>query len=203
MKKPPKSGNSPNFNAKDTKPSFLTSKAKSAFNRLRLTFTKAPIFWHFDPECHIRIKTDVLGYIIGGMLRELASGTSPDGIVTKTDLGQYHPVAFFSKKMIPAKTWYKTHNIKLLAIVEILKTWHHYLEGCKHEILVLTDHNNLRRFIDIKSLSFNQVHWSQELSQYHFRINYGKGKANGAANALSRFSQRSLDEEKELQAENG
>ena len=42
-KKPPKSGNSSNFNAKDTGPSFLTSKARSAFNRLRLAFTKAPI----------------------------------------------------------------------------------------------------------------------------------------------------------------
>ena len=33
------------------------------------------------------------------------------------------------------------------------KTWRHYLEGCKHKVLVLTDHNNLRRFMDMKSLS--------------------------------------------------
>ena len=38
-----KSGNSPNFNAKDNKPSFLTPKARAVFNRLRLAFTKAPI----------------------------------------------------------------------------------------------------------------------------------------------------------------
>ena len=152
-KKPPKSGNSPNFDAKDTGPNFLTPEAKSAFNCLQLTFTEAPILRHFDPKCHIRIETDASGYAIGGVLSQLASGTSPDGVVTKTDLGQWHPIAFFSRKMIPAETWYETHNGKLLAIVEAFKTWHHYLEGCKHEILVFTDHNNLHCFMDTKSLS--------------------------------------------------
>ena len=59
--------------------------------------------------------------------------------------------------MIPAKTWYETYNAELLAIVEAFKTWRHYLEGCKHEVLVLTDHNNLRQFMDTKSLSCRQV----------------------------------------------
>ena len=59
--------------------------------------------------------------------------------------------------MIPAETQYKTHNGKLLAIVEAFKTWHHYLEGCKYKVLILTDHNNLRDFIDTKNLSSRQV----------------------------------------------
>ena len=74
--------------------------------------------------------------------------------------------------MIPVETWYKTHNGKLLAIVEAFKTWRHYLKGCKHEVLVFTDYNNLCRFIDTKSLSSRQVRWAQKLSQYHFWINY-------------------------------
>ena len=148
-----KSENSPNFGATKTGLSFLTPGAREAFNHLRLAFTEAPILWHFDPECHIWIETDVSGYAIGGVLSQLASGTSPDGVVTKTDLGQWHPVAFFSRKMIPAETRYETHDGELLAIVEAFKTWRHYLEGCKHEVLVLTDHNNLRCFMDIKSLS--------------------------------------------------
>ena len=49
-------------------PKFLTSKAKKAFNRLRQAFTEAPILRHFDPECHIRIETNVSGYAIGGVL---------------------------------------------------------------------------------------------------------------------------------------
>ena len=82
-----KSGNSPNSGTTETEPSFLTPEARLAFNRLRLAFTKAPILWHFDLECHIQIETDASGYAIGGVLSQLASGTSPDGVVTKTDLG--------------------------------------------------------------------------------------------------------------------
>ena len=152
-KKLSKSGNSTNFDATEDGPKFLTPDARTAFNRLRLAFTEAPILRHFDPECHIRIETDASGYAIGGVLSQLTSGTNPDRVVTKADLGQWHPVAFFSRKMIPAETRYETHNGELLAIVEAFKTWRYYLEGCKHEVLVLTDHNNLCRFMDTKSLS--------------------------------------------------
>ncbi len=74
--------------------------------------------------------------------------------------------------MIPIKTRYEIYDGKLVAIVEAFKTWRHYLEGCKHEFLMLTDHNNLQRFMDSKSLSSRQVRWAQELSRYHFRIDY-------------------------------
>ena len=74
-----------------------------------------------------------------------------------SDQGQWHLVAYFSRKMIPAEMRYKTHDGELLAIVEAFKTWKQYLEGCKHEVLVLTDYNNLCRFMDTKSLSSRQV----------------------------------------------
>ena len=104
--------------------------------------------------------------------------------------------------MISAETRYETHNAELLAIVEAFKTWRHYLEDCKHEVLVLTNHNNLPRFMDTKSLSSRQVRWAQELSRYHFRIDYRQGKANAAADALSRYPQRNQQEEESLRAEN-
>ena len=34
-------------------PTFLTFGTKKAFKQLKQAFTKAPIFWHFNPECHI------------------------------------------------------------------------------------------------------------------------------------------------------
>ena len=46
---------------------------------------------------------------------------------------------------------------ELLAIVETFKTWRYYLKGSRHEVLVLTDHNNLRQSMDMKSLSSKQV----------------------------------------------
>ena len=102
-KKLSKSGNSTNFDATKDRPKFLTLDARTAFNRLRLAFTEALILWHFDPECHIWIETDALGYAIDGVLNQLTFGTCPNEVVIKTDLGQWHPVAFFSRKMIPAE----------------------------------------------------------------------------------------------------
>ena len=104
--------------------------------------------------------------------------------------------------MISAKTCYKTHDAELLAIVETFKNWRHYLEGCQYEIPVLTNYNNLRRFMNPKILSPCQVLWAQELSRYYFRIDYYQGKSNRAADTLSHYPQRSQGEEEILQAEN-
>ena len=68
--------------------SFLTPKTRLAFIQLRHAFIKAPIFYYFDPESHIRIKTNASGYAIGGVLSQLFSGTRLDGVVTKADLSQ-------------------------------------------------------------------------------------------------------------------
>ena len=168
---------------------FLTPEARLTFTQLRQAFVEASILHHFDPKSHIWIETDVSGYAIGDVLSQLFSGTQPDGVVTKNNLGQWHLVAFFFKKIIPTEIWYETHDNKLLAIVEVFKIWRHYLKGCKHKVLVLTDYNNRRHFMDTKNLSFNQVHWAQEISRYHFRINYWQGKANRAADALLQYLQ--------------
>ena len=91
---------------------FVISGAKIAFIELRQAFLKAPIFHEFNPEYYIRIETDASGYAIGGVLSQLILD----------NLDQWHPVAFFSQKMILAKTRYETYDGELLAIVEAFKT---------------------------------------------------------------------------------
>ena len=104
--------------------------------------------------------------------------------------------------MIPAKTYNKTYNAELLVIVKVFKSCHHYLEGCQGKVLMLTNHNNLCPFINIKSLSFCQVRCAQELFRYYFRINNYQGKANKAVNALFRYLKQSQGKEKILQDKN-
>ena len=171
---------------------FLILGAKLAFTELSQAFLKALILHHFDPERYIQIETDVLGYAIGEVLSQL----------TLNNLDRWHPVLFFSQKMILAETRSETYDGELLAIVEAFKTWRHYLEGSQHKVLMLINHNNLRQFMDTKSLSSRQVRWAQELSRYHFQIDYCQGKANEVADALSQYPQRNADEENALQAEN-
>ena len=182
-------------------PTFLIPGAREAFNQLRQAFTKAPILRHVDLEYHIRIETDTSSYAIGGIQSQLTSDQvtlDSESISTKSEFDQWHPVANFPWKMIPAETCYETYNGEFLAIIEAFKTLRHYLEGCKHEVLVLTDYNNLRRFMDTKRLSSRQVCWAQKLSRYHFQIDYYQDKVNGAADTLSRFPQRSQNEKEKF-----
>ena len=58
---------------KTVRSDFFILRAKLAFTKLRQTFLKTPILHHFDPERHIRIKTDVSRYAIGGFLSQLTS----------------------------------------------------------------------------------------------------------------------------------
>ena len=52
-KKQSESGDLPNFGIKKAGPNFQTFDIRKAFNCLWLVFTKAPVLWHFDSECHI------------------------------------------------------------------------------------------------------------------------------------------------------
>ena len=147
---------------KKTELGFFKFRARIAFTKLKQAFIKAPILHHFDPERYMRVKTNASGYAIDEVLSQL----------TSDDLSQRHLVAFFFQKMISAKTRYKTHNDEFLAIVGVFKTWRHYLERSQYEMLVFTNYNNLRQFINTKSLSSKQVRWAQELFYYHFQIDY-------------------------------
>ncbi len=128
--------------------------------------------------------------------------THKDPNSSKSEISQWHLVAFFFQKMIPTETWYKTHDEEFWVIVEAFKTWCQYLKGCKYEVLILIDHNNFRQFMNTKSLSSCQVRRAQEFSRYYFRIDYRQRKVNAVADTLSHFSQRSQAEEKTLQDEN-
>ena len=160
---------------------FLTLEAIQAFDRLKQAFVTAPVLWHFDVKLPIRVEADVSRHTISGILCQ------------QDEDGHWHSIAYYSHKMIPAEWNYKTHNAELLVIVEAFKHWRHYLESSQHKVFVLTDHNNLQKFMDTKRFSDCQVHWAQELSRYNFRIDYCQD-THKPADALSRPTQEDIDD---------
>lgn len=46
------------------RPGFLTHGARLAFTKSKQIFTKVPIFYHYDPKCHISVKIDIFEYTI-------------------------------------------------------------------------------------------------------------------------------------------
>ena len=95
---------SSNSGNKKAETGFLTLEARLPFTQLRQAFIEALIFDHFDAKRRIWIETDISSYAIGGVLSQLSFKTRLDGVVTNIDFGQWHPIAFFSRKMISAKT---------------------------------------------------------------------------------------------------
>jgi hypothetical protein len=58
-----------------------------------------------------QLKTDASGFAFTGVI-----------IQQQEQGGQWHPVAFWSRKMLSAEMNYETHNQDLLAFMEVFKT---------------------------------------------------------------------------------
>jgi hypothetical protein len=148
---------------------------QQAFDKLRDAFVNAPVLIHFDPTKPIRLETDASGFAIAAILSQ--PGEWP---VKPGERPNWHPVAFFSRKLDAAEMNYGTPDQELLAIVKSFVHWRHYLEGSAYPIQVLSDHNNLRHFMTTSAISRRQARWAQELSAYDFEIAYRPGKTNPA-----------------------
>ena len=142
-------------------------EARASFRQLKDAFTSAPFLRHFDPALRMVLQTDASDFAISG-------------IVSQPFEGRLHPVAFFSRKMIPAELNYDTGDKEMLAIVESLKHWRHYFEGSRFPILVESDHKNLEAFLTTKTLSRRQARWMLLLSNYDLEIKHLKGTLNPA-----------------------
>jgi hypothetical protein len=99
----------------------------------------------FDATKPATLEIDVLDYALGACL----SQPSLDG--------KLRLVAYYARKFLTAEVNYSTLDKELLAIVDALKHWKHYLEGVTHKIKVFSDYKNLRNFTTTKELNRRQL----------------------------------------------
>ena len=150
----------------------LTPEALSSFNQLKDAFTSAPFLRHFDPSLPITVCTDASDFAISGIL-------------SQTHEKRPHPVAFYSRKLTSAEINYDTGDKEMLAIIETLKHWRHYLEGARYTVRVDSDHKNLETFLSTKVLNRRQARWLMLLSNFNLEIKHLQGILN-PADAASR-----------------
>ena len=84
-----------------------------------------------DLDKEMQVKVDMLDYVIEGVL------------LTKCEDGKWRLVVFISKSLNATEQNYEIHNKKMLAVIQCLEVWRHYLEGEKIEFKVWTDYKNL------------------------------------------------------------
>ena len=77
---------------------------------------------------------------------------------------KWHPIGFTSKSLSPAERNYTIYNKELLSVIRGLEEWRHILEGTKHTIEILNDHQNLMYFQMAQMLNYHQAQWSLYLS---------------------------------------
>uniref|UniRef100_A0A8C5PCP2 ribonuclease H n=1 Tax=Leptobrachium leishanense TaxID=445787 RepID=A0A8C5PCP2_9ANUR len=118
-----------------------TEEAQRAFNKLKESFTQAPILKQPDINLPYSLETDASDIALGAILSQ-KSGIK----------NLLHPVAFYSRRLTPAEKNYSVGEKELLAIKSALEEWRHLLEGAKHPVVVYTDHRNLEYLRTAKRL---------------------------------------------------
>jgi RNase H-like domain found in reverse transcriptase/Reverse transcriptase (RNA-dependent DNA polymerase)/Integrase zinc binding domain/Retroviral aspartyl protease/Chromo (CHRromatin Organisation MOdifier) domain len=146
---------------------------ETAFAKLKAAIAQGPVLILPNPSLPFVVHTDASGFAVGAVLQQ--------------DQGKgLQPIAFLSKKMLDAETRYPVHEQELLAIIQALTAWRHYLHGSK--FIVRTDHKSLQFFQTQPMLSGRQARWKDVLANFDFDIEYVEGKANVVADGLSRRS---------------
>jgi hypothetical protein len=156
-----------------TNPWHWAARQQTAFDELRNALTTAPILIYPDPNKPFVVGTDASDFATGAVLQQ--------------DLGRgLQPIAFMSRKLNDAQRNYPVHEKELLAVVDALKQWRHYLQGARFTVRVLTDHITLKYFHQQPKLSPRQVRWSELLTNFDLSIEYRPGRTNTVPDALSR-----------------
>ncbi|SLM35915.1 reverse transcriptase domain protein [Lasallia pustulata] len=151
------------------------SKIKS-FELFKQRVVTAPVLQYFDRTRKAILKTDSSDHVNAGVLCQYVD----DKVL--------HPVAFYSKNMVPAECNYEIYDKELLAIIRCLEHWRPELEATELPVEIFTDHKALEHFMTSKELTRQQVPWAKKLSEYNFKIMYQTGAKNIKADALTQFA---------------
>lgn len=149
---------------------------ENSFNNIKIAFKDGTMLAHFDPQKQTILETDASEYVTAAILSQYDNNNV------------LRPVAFMSKKMLPAECNYEIFDKELLAIVKAFETWTSELGSVESPTLILSDHKNLECFTTTKKLNRRQARWNEFLADFNFKIVFRPGKQGGKPDALTRIS---------------
>ncbi|WVZ93534.1 hypothetical protein U9M48_039505 [Paspalum notatum var. saurae] len=142
-------------------------KCEEAFGTLKKLLTSAPVLTQPDITKPFDVYCDASGSGLGCVLMQ-------EGRV----------IAYASSQLRKHEVNYPTHDLELLAVVNALKKWRHYLLG--NTCHIYTDHKSLKYIFTQPELNMRQRRWLELIKDYDLEVHYHPGKANVVADALSR-----------------
>ncbi|BHF63679.1 hypothetical protein SprV_0200667300 [Sparganum proliferum] len=158
-------------------PLELTGEALTAFERIKNSLADATLLTHPAPEAQLSLMVDASTVAVGAVLQQHLAGST-------------QPLAFFSKKLLPAETRYSTFDRELLAIYLAVKHFRHFLEG--QEFTIFADHKPLTFAIHSRSdkLSPREIRHVDYISQFTSDIRHIDGLYPHPDDSLSSGGQR-------------
>ena len=97
---------------------------------------------------------------------------------------QGHPIAYLSRTLALKQQALSAYEKEFLAAVLAMEKWRPYLLG--RHFIIKTNHSSLKYLMEQKITTTFQSKWLPKLMGFNNKIVYKKGKANMAANSLSR-----------------
>ena len=149
-------------------------RQQKAFEELKERFTMELVLVIPNLDKEMRVEADTSDFTTGGVL------------LMKCEDEKWRLVAYISKSLNKAERNYEIHDKEMLAIIQCLEAWRHFLEGAKDWFEIWTDHKNLEYFMKAQKLNRRQVRWSLYLSRFDFTLKYVASKSMRRADSLSR-----------------
>jgi len=148
---------------------------EQAFQHVKKIIMSAEILKPADLSRPFVMYTDASPFGLGAVLMQRNS-----------DDGFLHPIEFWSRKLQNAERNYTINDKELMAIVDGLKHWRHWLSNTLVAIKVRTDHKNLVYYTKRRRLTPRHARWALDLAEFNFIIEHVPGTYNKTADTLSR-----------------
>ena len=140
-----------------------THECQKAFDELKRQFTKEPVLLMPDQTKPFQIECDTSKYASGAVLMQ---------IDTK---GDQHPCAFISNFFSEMERNFKIYDRELLAIIQALEEWQHYIQGSPCTTIIHSDHKTLTYYQEAQKLNWWQAWWYLYLSEFDVKMIHTPG----------------------------
>ena len=149
-----------------------TPEVAASFNNLREALVSPAVLAYPDPQGgSFILDCDASGFALGMVLSQEQNG-------------EERPIEFHGRVLSRPERNYCVTRRELLAIVDGVKHFHHYLTG--RSFVVRTDHIALKWLFSLKDTDGQLARWLERLSAYDFTVVHRPGRLHANADALSR-----------------
>ena len=155
------------------KPLGWTPECDEAFQAIKEKLAQAALLAYPDTNSPLSLMVDASDRAIGGVVQQLKDNA-------------WQPIAFFSRKLLPAETRYSTFGRELLAVYLTIKHFRYMLDG--RNFCVFTNHKPLIHAFRARPdrHSPREIRHLDYISQFTTDLRHVKGTDNVVADVLSR-----------------